>query len=103
MILRSMKDHEGYEAFAFRCPGCDYAHIVRVSGPRPCWSWNGNLDKPTFTPSLVVGPGSPMQCHSFITDGRIQFLNDSWHHLKGQTVEIPEWYKNPIEEEENLP
>ena len=29
-------------------------------------------------------------CHSFITDGRIQFLGDCTHELKGQTVELPE-------------
>jgi hypothetical protein len=30
-------------------------------------------------------------CHSFVTDGRIQFLNDCTHPLAGQTVDIPEW------------
>jgi hypothetical protein len=31
------------------------------------------------------------QCHSFVTDGKIQFLPDCYHSLKGQTVELPEW------------
>ena len=30
-------------------------------------------------------------CHSFVTDGRIRFLGDCTHALKGQTVPIPEW------------
>ena len=30
-------------------------------------------------------------CHSFVTDGRIQFLGDCTHKLAGQTVNIPEW------------
>lgn len=30
-------------------------------------------------------------CHSFVTDGRIQFLSDSTHDLAGQTVDLPEW------------
>jgi len=27
-------------------------------------------------------------CHSFITDGKIQFLSDCTHHLAGQTVDL---------------
>jgi hypothetical protein len=30
-------------------------------------------------------------CHSFVTDGRIQFLADSTHELSGQTVELPDY------------
>lgn len=29
-------------------------------------------------------------CHSFVTNGKIQFLNDCTHDLKGQTIELPE-------------
>lgn len=32
-----------------------------------------------------------MLCHSFVTDGKIQFLNDCFHSLKGQTVDLPDW------------
>jgi len=28
-------------------------------------------------------------CHTFVTDGRIQFLDDCTHALAGQTVELP--------------
>jgi hypothetical protein len=30
-------------------------------------------------------------CHSFITDGRIQYLGDCTHDLKGQTIDLPDW------------
>lgn len=30
-------------------------------------------------------------CHSFVTDGKIQFLSDCTHELAGQTVELPDW------------
>lgn len=85
----------------FWCPGCEGAHQVGVGeGPGPRWGYNGNADAPTFTPSVLVtynGPdagvdGAPSAvCHSFVTDGRIQFLNDSTHHLAGQTVDLPDW------------
>lgn len=89
----------------FRCPGCEDNHQVHVG----TWSWNGDLEHPTFSPSLLVGgvqwapgegfhkpshdvaPGSPIVCHSFVTDGRIQFLGDCTHELAGSTVDLPAW------------
>lgn len=91
------------------------------SSERPRWTWNGSADKPTFTPSVLVRsghhlpghkPGWPCWCtynqaelakgnepsgfdcnvcHSFITDGQIQFLSDCTHALAGQTVQLPKW------------
>jgi len=69
------------------------------------WDWNGDPARPTFSPSLLVRTGRavtptaleweegdpPLVCHSFIRDGRIQFLEDSAHHLAGQTVDLPHW------------
>jgi len=85
----------------FWCPGCDGAHGIQVGdGPGPRWGYNGNPAKPTFTPSVLVRyDGSdagrdgapPAVCHSFITDGRIQFLSDCTHALAGQTVDLPDF------------
>ena len=96
----------------FWCPGCDTAHRVTVGdGPGPRWGWNGSGDFPTFTPSILVRTGHYVQpdgghcdrsgdpdwpcdcicCHSFVTDGRIQFLGDCTHGLAGQTVDLPDW------------
>jgi Family of unknown function (DUF6527) len=86
-----LEDTDDVTEYAFQCPGCHASHWVRVKGPRPCWQWNGNVEKPTVSPSLNVGPGTSSQCHSFITDGKIQFLGDCWHELKGKTIEIPDW------------
>lgn len=79
----------------FECPGCGMLHgvNVEVDGP-PRWGWNGSVDKPTFTPSVLVtyrwGPEQrDVVCHSFVTDGRIQFLADCTHALAGQTVDLP--------------
>jgi len=85
----------------FWCPGCDGAHMVRVEGDqRPRWGYNGNPDAPTFTPSVLVtyngsdagvDDAPPAVCHSYVTDGRIQFLGDCTHALAGQTVPLPAW------------
>jgi hypothetical protein len=87
-------DEPGVTEYVFTCPGCGGLHMIRTEGERPRWEWNGDVDKPTCSPSLLVGPGTSYQCHSFIKDGHIQFLGDCWHELRGQTVEIPEWESN---------
>jgi hypothetical protein len=87
----------------FYCPGCQSRHLIKVKTHqnRRGWGFNGNHDKPTFTPSVLVtydGPDAgqerdgdrapPARCHSFVTDGKIQFLGDSTHALAGQTVAL---------------
>ncbi len=75
------------------CPGCNCAHPFEVDVPGSAgWTWNGSLDKPTFAPSLLCNKDTPeSRCHSFVADGKMQFLNDCHHALAGQTVELPEW------------
>lgn len=105
----------------FWCPGCEEAHGVWTESPNGLtgakWSFNGNMERPTFAPSLLVrGVKCPAKdpetndykrgedgkylldsqgrllgardvvCHTFITDGRIQYLSDCTHKMAGQTV-----------------
>ena len=67
---------------------------AKVSGPR--WGYNGNAEKPSFTPSELVtyngrdagiDGAPPTVCHSLVTDRRIQFLSDCTHALAEQTVD----------------
>lgn len=85
----------GGKLYVFHCPGCKYAHPFEVDAPNGAgWTWNGSLFKPTFAPSLLVygaRDGSTPRCHSFVTDGKIRFLDDCTHDLRGQTMEIPDW------------
>lgn len=75
----------------FWCPGCDSPHALTVEGPH-AWGFNGDEQRPTFTPSvLVTGGGDKRRCHSFVRDGQIQFLGDCTHALANQTVPLPEW------------
>lgn len=82
----------------FWCPGCKMHHSFDAR-----WSYNGNADSPTFTPSLLVQyPWGPDQiecrCHSFVTEGKIKFLGDCTHELKDTTVEIPEFKEGSLGE-----
>lgn len=54
-----------------------------------CWQWNGSLDKPTLTPSILATCENA-RCHSYVTDGRIQFLSDCSHPLAGTTHDLLE-------------
>lgn len=84
----------GKECYLFECPGCGHAHMFITKAPQePVWGFNGNLEKPTFTPSLLnrhSGGEKDYVCHLFVTDGKIQFLGDCTHPLKGQTVDMLE-------------
>lgn len=86
----------------YPCPGCKENHGLNIPGQRAHWNWNGDKDKPTFTPSIhrISGPfpdGSIKTiCHHFVKDGKIQFLLDFPHELRGQTVEMEDCYEDDI-------
>jgi predicted RNA-binding Zn-ribbon protein involved in translation (DUF1610 family) len=113
--MKVYQNPERPDQFSFECPGCGQTHVILM----PTWEFNGNVNSPTFRPSLLVRGGHYMpehsskecwctynqkqiekgeepssfkclRCHSYITDGKIQFLNDCSHQLAGQTVELPE-------------
>lgn len=80
-ISNQSGDFHGWMIF---CPGCKCAHVFDSR-----WTFNGDLDKPTFRASMLVnGSGRGVRCHSFVTDGKIQFLDDCDHELKGQTIDL---------------
>jgi hypothetical protein len=86
--------------WAIFCPGCRCYHAMHVQGGKPTspkWTFNGDVNYPTFHPSVlcrweypVASQKPPKICHSWIRAGRITFLDDSTHELAGQTVDLPE-------------
>jgi hypothetical protein len=92
--------------FSHWCPGCEELHVITTEGKNAsgaCWSFDGNLNIPTFSPSINirVGPrptvpegrpdaGQIDVCHYFLRAGRIEFLGDCTHAFKGQTVDLPD-------------
>lgn len=98
------------DCVSFKCPGCGDQHTVPVPPHPRAWQWNGSVDTPTLHPSLSVKSGHYVSghkkgdpcwcgteygfncyiCHSFIKDGRIQFLGDCTHALAGKTVNLTE-------------
>lgn len=79
--------------WCFHCPACNYGHNVQLDGPR-AWTWNRSLDRPTIRPSVMINrekAGEYPRCHSLITNGNIQFFEDSTHALAGKSVPLPDW------------
>lgn len=117
--LRSADGGNGRKLLMFRCPGCNELHGVTIENPNnlsDCWIFDGNVEKPTFAPSILVRsghyldsvpntdcwctynrdhPDAPVpykcsRCHSYVSEGRIQFLDDCSHELVGLTVDLPD-------------
>lgn len=99
----------------FWCFGCEEFHGIKKRDALGGWTFNGNYDAPTFTPSVLTTsghytsgfvPGSDCwctynakhtedpapfhceRCHLFVVDGKIQYLSDSTHKLAGKTVDM---------------
>jgi hypothetical protein len=103
------------DGYSWWCPGCEEMHAVKVGAGG--WTWNGNKDRPSFTPSVLVTSGHYTpgdhggcwckfnaeriakgletsgfkceRCHCYVTDGKIQFLPGCTHALAGKTVPMP--------------
>lgn len=72
-----MRQAEGGRFFHW-CPECKMAHALPSDTGR--WTYNGNPDAPTFSPSFRQNLGLARgECHYIITDGNIHWCGDSWH------------------------
>lgn len=84
------KVHRGQDGRRwYLCPGCESIHELTT------WQWNGSVTAPTLRPSVLVrfldGHDVVEVCHSYVTDGKAQFLSDSTHRHAGATVELLDW------------
>ena len=86
MKVRNIYTPKGdFGGYIFECPGCGMSHVFDER-----WKFNGDYEKPTFSPSLLARWPENNVCHFFVQEGKIRFLNDCTHELKGKTVELEE-------------
>lgn len=106
--MRRVGSAEGHGAggLAHWCPACRRMHVFSLDGYNYSgakWTWDGNVEAPTFSPSMhvKVGPrptvpegrpdaGKIDVCHYFLKAGVIQFLNDCTHTMAGQNIPLPD-------------
>lgn len=107
--MAKVKD-EGEGMYSFYCPGCDFLHVYYVNSPhwkggKGGWTFNGDMERPSFNPSLLnrtgihadpnwdpgledgkdrTKPPYSTICHLYVTDGVINYCNDCTHHLNGK-------------------
>lgn len=111
-VSRFLRRFDG--GYTHWCPGCKEMH-----GIFDRWQFNGNVDRPTFTPSVKItgkqtvknergewtgewvldanGNALDECCHYILTDGVMNFCGDCTHDLRGQSVplpELPEWLRD---------
>jgi hypothetical protein len=73
------------------CPGCGEYHSVPTEGHQASWKFDGNMDKPTLSPSVRVRGGSSSPdycCHFFIRKGIAEFCGDCSHDNAGKKMEV---------------
>lgn len=105
--LRRAGSADGYTAggLVHYCPACNHMHQFAIdaynsSGAK--WTWDGNVEAPTFNPSMHIKVNTPDMgeryqpnagsscCHYFLRGGIIEFLPDCTHSLAGQKVPLPD-------------
>jgi hypothetical protein len=106
-VVRLVGGGDQLLGYMIECPGCalntapgaSQHHVIWVgeaNGQRATWSFNGDMEHPTFSPSVRVSweEGEDRKsrcCHFFVRGGWIEFCADSTHALAGQTVPLREW------------
>jgi hypothetical protein len=98
--------------WAHWCPACRQIHVFNVEQPTRAypefnikggvrWTFDGNLEQPTFAPSMLISTGgwkrpdgSTVQrrtvCHYHLQGGVLKYCADSPHALAGKNVALPE-------------
>jgi len=85
--------------YFFHCPGCGRGHsfITAWVPPHtgPTWTFNGNLESPTFSPSLLynVGRSNPTEhlCHTFVRAAASRLLHTTirWRSPEARRTRTP--------------
>lgn len=92
--LRRVSDAYGAEGIAHWCPGCEGVHVVwHKKGTRggAVWTYDGNAESPTCSPSIRLFDQNGTICHYFLKVGKIEFCGDCRHSLSGKTIALPDW------------
>lgn len=83
--------------YGIECPGCGHMHVFRTvpDGSKPCWQFDGNMNAPTFSPSMLCWTPMPNGtraniCHSFVRAGKIDFLGGCTAHQMRGVYDLPD-------------
>ena len=81
------------------CPGCLEMHFINTEKPNILgarWEWDGNIVRPTFSPSICMKRLAPKPklppitvCHYWLKNGILEFLGDCQHILRAHKLSLP--------------
>ena len=84
-------------SYGFYCPSCKVLHTVRTDNRHAHnWIFDGNVNKPTFNPSVKVEWPQPdvngrYICHFFVRSGKLEYCGDTTdREYSGKIVDLPE-------------
>lgn len=98
---------KGRAGYSYWCQGYEQLHSIVTEGAG-AWGFNGDIDRPVFTPSVLVryvaNPEASDEfkewrtarvCHTFIghsgaQPGQVIFLSDCTHALSGTVQLMPD-------------
>lgn len=96
----SAKLRKTTNGWAHWCPACLEMHVYQVGVEgHPNWTFNGDMDRPSFQPSMRIRWGKHADvkcedeggiCHYFLTGGRLLYCGDCTHALANQQVDLPD-------------
>lgn len=90
--VTTSKTPEGKTLVWYYCPACKHRHYVDAKR----WNWNGDLEKPTFHPSVRHFYPNPdtgkdvTVCHYHVREGKIHYCTDCPHEYAGKVVDLPD-------------
>lgn len=93
MAMLSKVLRGSFDEPAHWCPGCQEMHVLPWK--RGGWTFDGNVDAPTFTPSFRHGDRAGKVCHYILTAGVLDYQADCTHALRGK-VPLPPMPGYPI-------
>jgi len=101
MGVKLSKTIDGQESMWFWCVPCNTHHrfiTKRGVDEVPVWDFDGNLESPTFSPSLLCNGRAKAEdlfphtkshrCHLFLRAGMVEYLSDCTHEAAGTTVPV---------------
>ncbi len=72
--------------YMFWCPACHETHSFDVGEGDDKWRFNGDMDKPSFFPSLRYD-----KCHLILRQGIIEYCGDCLHGYRNMDVSLKEF------------
>lgn len=98
---------ETQTGWMIRCQACQWHEFPKIGQSSANWSFNGDMERPTFSPSMNQMTNSPdskyynpecesSRCHFILREGIIQYCDDCTHELRGQSLPLQPWDETKI-------